>query len=256
MTCWIRYLGILICCVGAIVLAACQNNEPSFQAPKTTTTQPVETSLPEPLNCPIIIEAYESKNKRDGDKVWLSFQLKENSKFNSALGDACEGDMKNLWQDLKRFDHQIEKYRHNMQYIHGLFGYNLNYFPVTKAEIKSYFDEAADTVHLKEKLNKHDRSTLEGGMKIQRASRDFFMKTLQAYLDQEHKPIVEKTLINHDVTMSDFMAEKLKFCYKSFNRCEYIATDTTKVDDEIDFEFIGVWLGWWTFEQDKQDKQE
>ena len=256
MTCWIKHLGIFIYITWIVTLSACQNNEPSLEALETPAGQPLETSLPETLNCPIIIEPYESKNKRDGDKVWLSFQLKENSKYDSTLGDACEGDMKNLWQDLKRFEHQIEKRRPNIKYIHGLLGYNLDYFPVTKTEIKSYFDKAADTVGLKEKLNKHDRSTLEGGMEIQRASRDFFMKTLQAYIDQEHKQIVEKTLINQDIKMSNFMAEKLRFCYKSFNRCEYIGADTTKTDDEIDFEFIGVGFGWWAFERDKEDKSE
>ena len=255
MICWIRHLrtiGLLLCSYG---LYACYGNESSLENTKTSTPKTVNNPVLQPLNCPAILTT-RTYNKWKTDQVWLSFIIEQNKNYKPNLGDACNGDMKNLWQDLKRFNPLIEKHDPKISHISGLFGQNLNHFPATKEQVKHFVDKKAADVSLTSHLKSHDRSTLEGGLKIQRASRQFLMKTLQEYLDQEHKTIIEAYLNKHSLKMGHHSTEKLQFCYKNFNRCsKYIKfNQSVDLNNEFDFEFFGAWGDWWNFEHDKQKK--
>lgn len=254
MICWVKHFGTLIYVAGAMGITACQDNGPSIEASDTSTKQSTEIPLAEPINCRAILEAKTFESKRHGDQLRLMFFIQRNTNFNEALGDACEGDMKNLWQDFKRFSPLIEEHAQNLSHISGPLGYNLDYFPVTRAEIKRYVDEAATETLLAEKLALYDRSTLEGGMEIQRASRKFLMKTLQTYLEQAHKPIIESALTNN-ISLDEYGGEKLQYCNNSFNRCEYLPPNKT-IKNQFNFEFIGVGIDGWTFKQDTDNKSE
>jgi len=257
MTCWIKLLSSLFSVFGVIILIACNSSEQNFEHTEKHGQELLEAQLIEPPNCPVIIAAYVSKNKLNNDQVGLSFQIEENPNFDSVSGDACEGNIKNLWPDLKRHSKLIEEHSQNLRHIYGFLGRNLDYFPITKADVKRYVDEAATAARLKEKLNSYDRNSLEGGLKIAGDSRTFLYQTLQSYLDQEHKPIIENILVKTKTKMGRFQGEKLQFCYKSFNRCEYLVTRTkTSQNEEFDFEFFGVAFDWWGFERNNQENME
>jgi len=252
MTCWIKYLSILTLGFSIIGISACQNNQRTKEVINDTPLEVNKESLAEPLNCPAIFETATHANRSKPDQIWLSFQIKQNANYKEELGDACKGDMKILWQDIKRFEPLIEEHSPHIRYISGLLGNNLKYFPVTEKQIKYFIDNEAIQKSLSSKLKLHDRSTLEGGLKIQEASRSFLTQALQDYLNQEHKPILESYLKDYNLKIGPFLGEKYQFCYKSYNRCEYLVEDSPPEYNNLDFEFIGVALGWWEFENINQ----
>ena len=163
--------------------------------------------------------------------------------------------MKNLWQDMKRFESKIEKHYPNIDHITGLFTYNSDYFPTTKEQIKRFIADKADEVTLKAKLSLHDRSTLNGALEIKRLSTEFIIESVQEYLDQEHKPMIENTLAEKNIKMGSYSAEKLGYCYRFLRRCGDLPINkNTTENDEPDFMFIGVTFDWWKFEHGNHEK--
>lgn len=249
MICWIRPLRTFFALLCFVCFNACHSDvkESTPNTPKT-----IDNHSTKPLNCPVTLSANTHK-KWQSDQAWLSFIIIENDSFDVSLGDDCDGDMKNLWQDIKRFEKLIEKHNPKLSQISGLFGQNLFHFPATKEQIKRFVDKKAANVSLTFKLKSYDRSTPAGGMEIQHASRQFLMQTLQEYINQEHKPIIDTYLNEHGLKMGGYSGEKLQYCYKSFNRCEYLFTEPIAQDKNIDFEFIGSGFDGWEFDHDKQE---
>ena len=253
MICWIRHFRFYFLIVSLACLIACHDTNKINEAPKTEPFETPDKLVSKPLNCPAILTAHRYKKWKTG-QVWLRFQIEQNKNYEPNLGDACHGDMKNLWQDIKYFEELIEEYNPKLSHISRLFGQNLDYFPATKEQVKHFVDKKAADVSLTSQLKSHDRSTQEGGMEIQRASRRFLMQTLQEYFNQEHKPIIDTYLNEHSLKMGHYSGEKLQFCYKSFNRCEYLFTKPISQNENLDFEFIGMGFDWWQFEHDKPEK--
>ena len=255
MICWIRHFRVYFLIVALGCLNACDDISHVDKGPKTIPLPTSDELVSKPLNCPAILTARTYK-KWKTDQVWLRFQIEHNKNYEPNLGDACRGDIKNLWRDLNRFDPIIEEYTPKLAHISGMFEPNLNRFPVTTKKLKNFVNNRATEISFTESLKTYNRSTLEGGLEIQRASRQFLMKALQEYLDQEHKPIIEAYLNEHGLKMGRYSGEKLQFCYKSFNRCsKYVEfNQSANLNDELDFEFFGAWSGGWKFEHDKQGK--
>ena len=120
----------------------------SVDAPIVSTPKS-ETSRP-PLNCPVMITALSIPPDRYNPRN-LIFILKENLDFDPEQEDACQGDIKNLWPDMLRFNTEIEAHLPNIKHIGGI-TQSLPNFPVTEAGLKTHIDEAAKTENLSDRL--------------------------------------------------------------------------------------------------------
>lgn len=198
-----------------------------------------------PLNCPVIFKIDEINQK---NKVTLRIAIRKNKDFNPKLNDECEGDLKNLWKDLKRIKFQLDGADVDVFYISNILNHSLDYFPFTKNEIKVFINNQASQSNLKNKLSKYNPKELNSSLNIQRDIRLFMPQAIQSYLDEHHKIILEEVLENHVFNGQNYSAGKYQYCYDSFNRCEYLGNlENYDKDPSLDFEFFGVGADWWGF---------
>jgi len=201
-----------------------------------------------PFNCPMMLVAHSNFSARENLR-YLSFSLQENPNFDSATRDACEGDIKNLWPDLIRFDAQIEAHMPNIYGIQDV-DRSLKYFQKTEREFKRFIDDAANDAGLHETLDALDRSTLEGGMEIDQTILRLIRKNEQVYFAREHTPIIESTLSKHGLKMRPYETEKMGYCYYPYNICRAPNYDEPKAGQtDYKLERLSPGFSWYQFEK-------
>lgn len=233
----------------AISLTAC--NPSNSRAPMPNTASISETSKPEvhflnPLNCPIMIEArsfkYEAvRAERENLSLnpYLSFWLVRNPNFKRDEGDACEGDLKNLWPDLLRFETEIVAHWPNIRGMNGL-GYGLKFFPETFNETKRFIDQAATVANVREQVDSIDRSTLEGGLSVNNILIRLVRDNERRYWMEEQGAIIEDVLSGYSLKVATYGAEKTSYCYHPYSICRsYYRPDTETSRDQYDLEYLG-----------------
>ncbi len=237
-----------------LALAGCNNaplpdveNHTRKHVPETEAQMtPDIEALPPPLNCPIMLAASSGISRHNG-KHQLNFFLVENSSFQSELGDVCEGDLKKLWPDLKRFDGVLKTHSQSAQHIVGISN-NLRFFPETERALKVFIDQAATEVFLHDKLDKIDRSTLEGGMKVDHEILGLMRVKEWDYFKLEHAPVIEAVLSKYDLKMGRYGTEKLTYCYRPYDICRgYVPYRHEK--NEFKLERVGAPFDWYSFQQ-------
>lgn len=201
-----------------------------------------------PLNCPIMLVAHSNFSARENLR-YLSFSLQENPNFDFAAVDVCEGDIKNLWPDLLRFDAQIEAHVPNIYGIHDV-DRSLKYFPNTEREFKRFIDDAASDAGLHEALDVMDRASLEGGMDIDHTILRLIRKNEQVYFAREHTPIIEATLSKYDLKMKPYETEKMGYCYHPYDMCRAPNNDEPKAGQaDYKLERLSPGFSWYQFER-------
>ncbi len=178
-----------------------------------------------PLNCPIMIAAYShSYDKASADilnlsyEPYLSFKFQENPNFNAKKGDECNGDLKNLWPDLTRFDDEIETFMPN---IKG--GFNseiiLHNFPKTEHQLKNFIDQASKRQGLPQILDNIDRSTLEGGLDYNRKILNLIREQEKNYWQTVQTPVLSAILSKYGKIQFRPSSEKHAYCYHPHDLC-------------------------------------
>ena len=201
----------------------------------------------DPLNCPVMLVAHSNFRTRDS-KQYLSFTIQENPDYDLQSGDACQGDIKNLWSDLNRFDAQIEAQMLNINGIHDV-DRALKYFPVTERAFKLFIDDAAHEAELHDRLEAIDRSTLEGGMEVDHTIIWFIIKNEQDYFAREHTPIIEATLSKYSLKMRPYETEKMGYCYYPYDICRAPNYDEPKAGQtDFKLERLSPGFSWYQFE--------
>lgn len=180
----------------------------------------------EPLNCPQMLSA-QSFHDRWRERQVLRFWIGENPGFDPNKEDVCEGDLKNLWSDLGRFNDAIETH---MPHIKGV-SYSLRDFPETDRALRIFIDEAATASSLHEKLDVMDRSTLEGGMDIDHTILRHIFEQQDAYFEREHMPIIRAAMSQPDLVFEYYDSEKLSYCYHPYKICRGLDYKFYKSDD-------------------------
>jgi hypothetical protein len=180
----------------------------------------------DPLNCPQMLLA-QSFHDRWRETQVLRFWIGGNPAFDPNKEDACEGDLKNIWSDLGRFNDAIETH---MPHIRGV-SYSLRDFPETDRALRIFIDEAATAASLHEKLDAMDRSTLEGGMDIDHTILRHIFEQQEAYFKQEHMPIIRAAMSQPDLVFEYYDSEKLSYCYHPYKICRGLDYNFYKSDD-------------------------
>jgi len=194
-------------------------------------------------NCPVMLTPMVSLPRDNDARSWLSFSLKGNPDFNPDKDDACKGDMKNLWADLRQFERELETHAPFVRSIAHIASY-VNHFPVTETELKDQINQAAIDEELHEALLKHDRTTLEGGIRIQNEIARFVRQSAENYWMTEHAPIIETILSDHRLKLANFSMEKISYCYPRFDRCGYVRPgQETPPNPAYEFEYRGAFGG-------------
>ena len=253
----LSYLGVIGCENPSQMLDAEQDiktemsQDISVSSPEDAATSVLHvkstTDMSVPLNCPVMIAAHSNFRMRE-TKQYLSFSLQANPDFNPQTQDVCQGDIKNLWPDLKRFGAQIEAH---MPYIDGIQGVDraLKSFPTTEHALKIFIDDAANDAGLHDTLDVFDRSTLEGGMKVDHTIIRFILKNQEAYFAREHTPIIDSVLSNYDLKMQPYQTEKLGYCYHPYEICRSYNHDAKKAEDtHLKLERLTSGFSWYQFE--------
>jgi len=201
-----------------IGISACQENTVVNETASLdiSTTETVKATLPP--NCPVILATQHVPVGRWRENPSLNIWLTPNGNYDSILGDACKGDLKNLWPDLLRFENEIESYK---PYINGINGIAtlIEAFPQTINDVKDHVNSFATEYGLNEKMDQIDRSTAHGKNSVKRELRGFLNKSVSDYWLNEHGPIIENLLSEHDVKLRHYSHEKSKFCYDRFEYC-------------------------------------
>ncbi|WP_189586950.1 hypothetical protein [Litorimonas cladophorae] len=189
----------------------------------------------EPLNCPQMLSA-QSFHDRWRERQVLRFWIGENTGFDPNKEDVCEGDLKNIWSDLGRFNDAIETH---MPHIKGV-SYSLRDFPETDRALRIFIDEAATASSLHQKLDVMDRSTLEGGMNIDHTILRFIFEQQEAYFEQEHMPIIRAAMPGYDLGLKYYDAEKLGYCYHPYEICRgYFGPNFKRTESAFKLERLG-----------------
>lgn len=179
---------------------------------------------------------------------YLTFSFQENPEFDPLGEDDCEGDLKNLWPDLTRFDAEIEAYMPNIRGISGTERVLKN-FPQTERALKLFIDDAATDAKLHDTIGALDRTTLEGGMQINRTILTLITENQKAYFAQEHTPIIESVLSKYDLKMRPYATEKLKYCYHPRKKCRGPGYSRNALKNaELKLERLGAGISWYQFE--------
>ena len=179
-------------------------------------TETAETDLP--LNCPVMLSAHHVEVGRFIKHPSLRFHIIKNKDYDSSLGDACEGDIKNLWPDLLRFEREIEAYAPYIRNIGGI-SLNIEHFPQTMKAVKDHVNNSAVKYKLDEELDQFDRSTALGKNQAEGKILLFLRDSVDIYWINEHGPIIEGLLSEYGLKLSSFSQEKPKLCYDRYKLC-------------------------------------
>lgn len=241
----------------ATILTACTPSNSSAPLPDTESTFETSTpgtSLLNPPNCPFMIEArsfkYETK-RAEREKLsldpYLSFELVYNPNFKPDERDDCAGDLKNLWPDLLRFETEIAAHWPNIREIDGL-GQGLKFSPETFNETKRFIDQAATAANVREQVDAIDRSTLEGGLSVNKILIGLVRDSERRYWMEEQGAIIEAVLSKYSVKVTSYAAEKTSYCYHPYSICRsYYVPDAQTAKDQYELEYLGSPLGWLGF---------
>lgn len=160
--------------------------------------------------------------RRDADRhvkqPYLTLHLFKNPDYDESLGDACKGDLKNLWPDLRRFETELQTDAPHIYKI-WLIGRNIKYFPITAAEAKNHVNASATEYGLDNKLDQFDRSTELGRNKVKSELFKFLSRSQNNYWLNEHGPIIEGLLSDYNLKLEGYYQEKPKFCYDLYELC-------------------------------------
>ena len=246
-----------------LILLGCRNPSQGMEAEPRVIEKAasVETikEVRAPLNCPVMLTSSPYFSKRD-NRQYLSFYLQDNPDFDDQRGDVCKGDIKNLWSDLTRSEADIEAGYPRLKSIGG-FTNQLHNFPKTERELKTFIDQAARAVSLSAKLDKIDRSTLEGGMEHNAEIRRLIVKAMNEYWLSQHGVHIEKILSKYEVKLDRFGGEKYAYCYRPANLCRgYVSLnglkpeDKSAADSEYELEYLWSVMGGFSFQSEGSDK--
>ena len=209
----------------------------------------VHKDLRPPMNCPMMIVAMSTVSDKDGE-THLRLGLKDNPDFDLNQKNACEGDIKNLWPDLGRFEDEIESHLPN---VRGWFNAHIimDNFPKTQQELKSFIDDASKVQGLPNKLEVIDRSTLEGGLEYNGKILDLIIQQDRLYWQAVHSPVVNAELSKISKVKFSSGAEKHAFCYHPHHTCRgyprYHKRNTdlpeSRIGVESDYNLEYLWAG-------------
>ena len=229
----------------------------NVEAVAETQTQTVEDiAVKAPLNCPAMITAKSDYSKRD-DQKYLFFSISHNPDFDIDLGDACRGDVKNLWHDFLRFEAEIESHLPNVK---GWFNATIIFknFPKTESELKHFIDQASKNQGLPHQLDNIDRSTLEGGLEYQNKILGLIIEQERIYWQAVHTPVMDTTLSKYGTVHLKVGSEKHAYCYHPHETCRgYYRYDDRKeerpeshigVKSEFDLEYLWAGIGSYGFD--------
>lgn len=214
---------------------------------KIKTDRPITSEQSSSLNCRAFISPLSTKNKPN-QQASLIFVLKKNPDFKTDLVDDCKGDLKNIWRDLSRFENEIESHSSNISHISSTAS-KLNLFPETLSDLQTYMKNAAIRTGLDEKLNRIDRSTLEGGMKFNNEVVNFIRENEREYWMTEHAPIIENALSQYNLSMKTYSTEKEFYCHHSYDSCNIEPRNKDSTNEKLEFEYFGSGFAWFLFQK-------
>jgi len=230
----------------------------------TEQTQTATETL-KPLNCPVILNVTHKDKDRYTEHPWVKISFIDNPNFDASLGDACKGDMKNVWKDLKRFDVNAQTYRVQL----GFYGNPdiIKLFPKTANDVKNFINETTQDYRLDYKLDQIDRSTALGKNQIRVEMSKYYQYSHRSYWLTEHAYIINNILSEADLNVKFWSSEKPSYCYDRYEMCScYTQFELCKLPENerekisgqsYDFEHFPVWhYGELIFKKEDQDTQE
>ena len=230
------------------------------QSPDVELKSLSKKALRPPMNCPIVITAVSDFSEQRG-RPYLHLSLDKNANFDNQKIDSCNGDIKNLWPDLSRFEAEIESHA---PYVEGWFNTSviMRHFPKTERELKRFIDDASKAKSLPEKLNNIDRSNLEGGLAYHNQIRSLIRQHELVYWDRFHAPILRAKLSKFGRSRFHVGNEKLAYCYHPHTYCRgYGRLDGKNlvapqsyigVESEFDLEYLWSAIGSYGFEMNAE----
>lgn len=199
-----------------------------------------------PINCPLMFSA-QSHNRDSDEEKYLILQLVENPTFNPDKGDACEGNMKNIWTDLTRLEKEIESHSGNIKHFHSI-SFNIAFFPETSREIQTYFDKSPEKKKLFGELDKLKGRNLFNNEEFDRRIRYLIIDVEEKYWMEIHAPIIEKVLYKYDLKIDGYDSEKHFYCAPRYDLCNSDGGYKGWFKDEsLNFQYSGPAFDWLSF---------
>jgi len=202
-------------CLAALGLNGCTEPASKIEIVADENKEAIErlqtTETLKPLNCPVILDVIQKEKGRFRDHSWVNISFIKNPDFDASLGDACQGDMKNIWQDLKRFDVNSQYYRVHLNAV--------EFFPKTAKNVKNFIDATTIEYRLDYKLDQIDRTTALGRNQVKGAMGAFYGFAHRSYWLTEHAYIIDGLLSESDLHVKFWSSEKPSYCYARYERC-------------------------------------
>lgn len=178
-------------------------------------------------NCRAMLTLHEPELRSGEYIIWV--YIKENPDFNATLGDACEGDLRNLWPDLKRYDAELKTEKPYKLRFHNV-AVNLDLFPKTHLEIAEYIDDAAKQNADWIRPKSYNRAKLEDALALRKIYLNLIRTETHNYFATQHAPILNDILAEYHLGMGQYNAgEKFGFCNVPLNNCNhFLLTDKDK----------------------------
>jgi len=235
----------------ACLLAGCSAPDARVSEPvnveAVAETQTVQnTAVKAPLNCPVMITVKSDYSKRD-DREYLFFSISYNPDYDIDLGDACRGDVKNLWPDMLRFEAEIESHLPNVK---GRFNSAsiLGNFSKTENELKRFIDQASKRQGLPQLLDNIDRSTLEGGLDYNRKILGLIREQEKNYWQTVHTPALRAIFSKYGTVNLRIGSEKQAYCYHPHDLCrgylqvrETVERPESQIGNDSDYDLEYLW---------------
>jgi len=229
-------------------------NELATIEPVQASSSAANEKMPEFRNCRARLIPLKTIRSEAG-VTSASFTVSENPDYDPALGDACKGNLANLWQDLEQYDAMGIR-------ANGftMLTRKLDLFPETQRELVLFIDDVAKTNRGKINPQQYNRKVLADVLNLRREYLNLIRNETPKYFSNVHAPIINGYLAKHNLKLREYLTgEKLSFCYVPWDNCvTYFPPNknlTTSLGRDLDVLYIASW-DWWLVEALKEYKNQ